>query len=72
IKVKKLLLKRFIEYCKNKKMTYIKTDSFEFMENHDFFEDNGFKIVSKEDIGNGLMMFWRRFDLTIPISPPIA
>ena len=61
--VKKDLLEKFIRYCRSKDVKWIKTESFEFMDNHNFFEENGFKIIGKEKMENGLIMFLREIVL---------
>lgn len=58
IKIKKLLLTSFINLCRKEKISCIKTDSFEFMENNEFFKKEGFILVKKEKISDNLEMLW--------------
>lgn len=63
INTKKLLLNRFLTACKNKNLTYIKTDTFEFMENNDLFKSAGFVLIKKEKLSDSLEMLWYKLKL---------
>ena len=56
--IKKELLDRFIEYCNANGIKKIITDTFEFMENNNFFKINGFLLIKKEKISSDLEMLW--------------
>ena len=58
MKAKKSLLNRFIGECKNKNIESIMTDTFEFMDNNDFFKKAGFRLIKKEKITDSLEMLW--------------
>jgi N-acetylglutamate synthase-like GNAT family acetyltransferase len=55
---KKELLDVFIRECQTKKIDNIITDTFEFMENNNFFKSNGFKLIKKEKVTEKLEMLW--------------
>ncbi|MBU4283483.1 MAG: GNAT family N-acetyltransferase [Nanoarchaeota archaeon] len=56
--VKKELLDSFIKECKVKKVNRIITDTFEFMDNNNFFKSNGFTLTKKENVTPTLEMLW--------------
>jgi N-acetylglutamate synthase-like GNAT family acetyltransferase len=62
--IKEKLLKRFIKECKSRNIDKIITDTFEFMDNKDFFESNGFVLTKKEKLTPNLEMFWYEVKLT--------
>ena len=55
---KKELLQNFIKECKQKKINKIITDTFEFMDNNDFFKSNNFLLIKREKITPNLEMLW--------------
>jgi len=63
IKIKKELFDRFIKECKLKNIKKIITDTFEFMENKDFFESNKFRLMKKEEVAPNLEMMWYELNL---------
>ena len=65
IETKKLLLNRFIDECKKISIDHIKTDTFEFMENNEFFKEEGFVLTKKEKITDDLEMLWYEIDIKI-------
>ncbi|PIN92710.1 hypothetical protein COU61_01295 [Candidatus Pacearchaeota archaeon CG10_big_fil_rev_8_21_14_0_10_35_13] len=56
--VKDKLLKEFVMLCKLKGVRKIITDTFEFMDNNEFFKKSGFVLVKKENITLSLEMLW--------------
>jgi len=63
IEIKKELLDQFIKECKLKNIKKIITDTFEFMENKDFFELNKFRLMKKEEVAPNLEMLWYELNL---------
>ncbi|MFP4524500.1 MAG: hypothetical protein ACOCRX_05700 [Candidatus Woesearchaeota archaeon] len=63
IEIKKELLDQFIKECKLKNIKKIITDTFEFMENKDFFELNKFRLMKKEEVAPDLEMLWYELNL---------
>ena len=63
IEIKEKLLEKFIKYCKLRNINKIITDTFEFMENKDFFESNKFILTKKEKITPNLEMLWYEFKI---------
>jgi N-acetylglutamate synthase-like GNAT family acetyltransferase len=61
-KAKSELLKSFVKECKRKNLKKIIADTFEFMDNKDFFQTNGFKLIRKEKIADKLEMLWYEFN----------
>lgn len=57
-KTKKELLDNFIKECKTRKMKEVITDTFEFMDNNNFFRLNGFTLFKKEKINNKIETLW--------------
>ena len=53
---KKQLLDKFIEECRTKGVTRIITDTFEFMDNNEFFKANGFLLFKKKSLTKKLEM----------------
>lgn len=63
VETKRLLLKEFIKKCKKKGISLLKTDTFEFMENNEFFKNKGFIFTKKESISPDLEMLWYKFKI---------
>lgn len=63
IKTKKQLLKKFIHECKEKRLVYVKADTFEFMENNRLLKEKGFVLTQKEKITNRLELLWYKLNL---------
>jgi len=64
IEIKEKLLERFIKYCELKNINKVIADTFEFMDNKDFFESNKFVLTRKEKLTPNLEMLWYEFKLT--------
>lgn len=58
IKVKELLLEKFIDECKKEKIVCVMADSFEFMENDKLFKKKEFILTKKEKIADNLELLW--------------
>ena len=63
IGIKEKLLEKFIKYCKLRNINKIITDTFEFMDNKDFFESKKFILTKKEKITPTLEMLWYEFKI---------
>lgn len=63
IKTKKQLLKEFIHDCKEKNLSYVKADTFEFMENNRLLKEEKFILTRKEKITSRLELVWYTLDL---------
>lgn len=63
IEIKEKLLERFIKYCKLRNINKIIADTFEFMDNKDFFESNKFVLTKKEKLTLDLEMLWYEFKI---------
>ena len=63
IEIKKALLEKFIRKCKLENIKKIITDTFEFMENKDFFESNKFILATKEKVTSNLETRWYKLNL---------
>ena len=63
IEIKEKLLEKFIKYCKLRHINKIITDTFEFMDNKDFFESKNFILTKKEKITPTLEMLWYEFKI---------
>ena len=61
LEIKRDLIRRFIEECKERNITKIIADSFEFMQNDIIFKETGFKIFKKEKFDN-LELLWYKFN----------
>ena len=61
VEIKRDLIRRFIEECKERNITKIIADSFEFMQNDIIFKETGFKIFKKEKFDN-LELLWYKFN----------
>ena len=61
--IKEGLLKRFVGECKVRKINKILADTFEFMNNNDFFKSKRFVLAKKENIANNLEMLWYELEL---------
>ena len=57
------LILNFIKECKLRNLDKIITDTFEFMDNNDFFKLNDFLLTKKERITPILEMFWYELKL---------
>ena len=61
--VKKKLLNMFIKECKIRNICKIITDTFEFMDNNNFFKSNGFILTKKENLSKNLEILWYGLNL---------
>ena len=61
--VKKKLLNMFIKECKIRNIGKIITDTFEFMDNNNFFKSNGFILTKKENLSKNLEILWYGLNL---------
>jgi len=62
LEIKRDLIKKFIEECKERKVKKIIADSFEFMQNDIIFRETGFKIFKKEKFDN-LELLWYKLEI---------
>ena len=60
---KEELLEKFIKECKSRNFKKIITDTFEFMDNNDFFKSKQFILTKKEEIAPNLEMLWYELNL---------
>jgi len=62
LEIKRDLIKKFIEECKERKVKKIIADSFEFMQNDIIFRETGFKLFKKEKFDN-LELLWYELEI---------
>ena len=61
--IKELLLEKFISFCKEEKMNYVITDTFEFFDNYRLFCEKNFILYKRENITPNLEMLWLKLEI---------